>query len=116
MLWNRSRWSSIRIPQAKEASHQLRMGDTGIRKTSLTYQDLLNAEANGMNCVVNDAKGGEILARFYNPKRGDVILNPTDDRCAYWNISSEGNDLATFKTAMTSLFPPPVVRDDRRHL
>jgi hypothetical protein len=64
-----------------------------------------------MNCVVNDAKGGEIIARFYNPKRGDVILNPTDDRCAYWNISSEGNDLATYKTVMTSLFPPPVVRD-----
>ena len=64
-----------------------------------------------MNCVVNDAKGGEIIARFYNPKRGDVILNPTDDRCAYWNISTEGNDLATYKTVMTSLFPPPVVRD-----
>jgi hypothetical protein len=110
-MWARTRWSSIRIPQAKEASHQFRMGDTGTGKTSLTYQDLLDAEANGMNCVVNDAKGGEIIARFYNPERGDVILNPTDDRCAYWNISTEGNDLATYKTVMTSLFPPPVVRD-----
>jgi hypothetical protein len=110
-MWARTRWSSIRIPQAKEASHQFRMGDTGTGKTSLTYQDLLDAEANGMNCVVNDAKGGEIIARFYNPKRGDVILNPTDNRCAYWNISTEGNDLATYKTVMTSLFPPPVVRD-----
>jgi hypothetical protein len=87
------------------------MGDTGTGKTSLTYQDLLDAEANRMCCVVNDAKGGEIIARFYNPRRGDVILNPTDNRCAYWNISSEGNDLATYKTVMTSLFPPPVVRD-----
>jgi hypothetical protein len=87
------------------------MGDTGTGKTSLTYQDLLDAEANGINCVVNDAKGGEILARFYRPERGDVILNPTDDRCAYWNIASEGYDLATYKTVMTSLFPPPVVRD-----
>ena len=60
---------------------------------------------------MNDAKGGEIIARFYRPERGDVILNPTDDRCAYWNISSEGYDLATYKTVMTSLFPPPVVRD-----
>jgi hypothetical protein len=110
-MFERDRWTSIRIPQAKEASHQFRMGDTGTGKTSLTYQDLLDAEANGINCVVNDAKGGEIIARFYNPKRGDVILNPTDDRCAYWNISSEGNDLATYKTVMTSLFPPPVVRD-----
>jgi hypothetical protein len=110
-MFGRDRWTSIRIPQAKEASHQFRMGDTGTGKTSLTYQDLLDAEANGMNCVVNDAKGGEIIARFYNPKRGDVILNPTDNRCAYWNISTEGNDLATYKTVMTSLFPPPVVRD-----
>lgn len=104
-------WTSIRIPEAKEASHQFRMGDTGTGKTSLTYQDLLDAEANDICCVVNDAKGGEILARFYRPERGDIILNPTDDRCAYWNISSEGYDLATYKTVMTSLFPPPVVRD-----
>ena len=107
----KARSSSIRLPQAKEASHQFRMGDTGTGKTSLTYQDLLDAEANETNCVVNDAKGGEILARFYRPERGDIILNPTDDRCAYWNISTEGYDLATYKTVMTSLFPPPVVRD-----
>jgi hypothetical protein len=104
-------WTSIRIPQKKEASHQFRMGDTGTGKTSLTYQDLLDAEANNICCVVNDAKGGEVIARFYRPERGDVILNPTDNRCAYWNISSEGYDLATYKTVMTSLFPPPVVRD-----
>ena len=101
----------IRIPQSKEASHQFRMGDTGTGKTSLTYQDLLDAERNGVCCVVNDSKGGEMIARFYRPERGDVVLNPTDKRCAYWNISSEGYDLATFKTVMTSLFPPPVVRD-----
>jgi Type IV secretion-system coupling protein DNA-binding domain len=107
----KARWTSIRLPEAKEASHQFRVGDTGTGKTSLTYQDLLDAEANGICCVVNDAKGGEIVARFYNPERGDVILNPTDDRCAYWNIRREGHDLATYKTVMTSLFPPPVVRD-----
>jgi len=105
------RFRSIRIPQSKEASHQFRMGDTGTGKTSLTYQDLLDAEQNGVCCVVNDAKGGEVIARFYRPERGDVILNPTDDRCAYWNICGEGYDLATYKTVMTSLFPPPVVRD-----
>ena len=107
----RGRFRSIRIPQSKEASHQFRMGDTGTGKTSLTYQDLLDAERNGICCVVNDAKGGEVIARFYRPERGDVILNPTDDRCAYWNICGEGYDLATYKTVMTSLFPPPVVRD-----
>jgi hypothetical protein len=103
-------WTSIRLPEAKEALHQFRMGNTGTGKTSLTYQDLLDAKANGICCVVNDAKGGEIIARFYHPERGDVILNPTDDRCAYWNIRREGYDLAPYKTVMTSLFPPLVVR------
>jgi len=107
----RKRLSPLRIPQAKEASHQFRMGDTGTGKTSLTYQDLLDAERTGTCCVLNDSKGGEMIARFYRPERGDVILNPTDDRCAYWNIGGEGYDLATYKTVMTSLFPPPVVRD-----
>jgi hypothetical protein len=102
----------LRIPRQKESSHQFRMGDTGTGKTSLTYQDLLDADVNGYSCVINDtAKGGEIIARFYRPERGDVILDPTDDRCAYWNIASEGVDLATYKTLMLSLFPPPVVRD-----
>jgi len=101
----------IRISAEKEASHQFRMGDTGAGKTSLTYQDLIDAESNNINYIVNDSKGGEIIARFYNEKRGDVILNPTDDRCAYWNISSEGHDLSTYKTVATSLFPPPTVRD-----
>ena len=45
------------------------------------------------------------------PSAATSFLIPTDDRCAYWNISSEGYDLATYKTVMTSLFPPPVVRD-----
>jgi hypothetical protein len=101
----------MRIPETKEASHQFRMGDTGVGKTSLTYQDLLDAEANGTCCVINDSKGGEFIARFYRPERGDVILNPTDERCSYWDICSEGHDLATYQTVATSLFPPPVVRD-----
>lgn len=105
-------WSSIRIPESKEPSHQFRMGDTGTGKTSLTYQDLLDAEANGACCVINDSKNGEFIARFYRPERGDVILNPTDDRCAYWNIASEGHDLATYKTVMGSLFPPPMVTNE----
>ena len=104
-------YKALRIPEMKESSHQFRMGDTGTGKTSLTYQDLLDAELHDMCCVVNDSKGGEIIARFYRPERGDIILNPTDDRCAYWNISSEGYDLATYKTVMMSLFPPPTVRD-----
>jgi hypothetical protein len=107
----KNNWMSIRIPNAKEAQHQFRMGDSGSGKTSLTLQDLLDAEANNIPCVVNDAKGGEFISRFYRPERGDIILNPTDDRCCYWNISGEGYDLATYKTVMTSLFPPPVVRD-----
>lgn len=42
-------WDFIQIDTAKESSHQFRMGDTGVGKTSLTYQDLLDAEANGIN-------------------------------------------------------------------
>lgn len=102
---------ALRLSADKEASHQFRMGDTGAGKTSLTYQDLLDAEANDIRYIVNDSKGGEMIARFYNEKRGDIILNPTDNRCVYWNISAEGKDLATFQTVMRSLFPPPTVRD-----
>ena len=94
-------YKALRIAEIKEVLSPIPDGRYGTGKTSLTYQDLLDAELHDMCCVVNDSKGGEMIARFYRPERGDIILIPTDDRCAYWNISSEGYDLATYKTVMT---------------
>jgi len=42
---------------------------------------LTNALARGDRAVIADPDGG-YLERFYDPVRGDVILNPFDERSA----------------------------------
>ncbi len=47
----------------------------------------------------------EFTAEFYNGARGDIILNPLDQRCPYW---APADELATNTKALTlaeSLFP-----------
>jgi hypothetical protein len=45
--------------------------------------------------------------RFYDPKNGDVILNPLDKRCPYWGPSEELRRRSEAKALAVSLFQPP---------
>jgi hypothetical protein len=47
------------------------------------------------------------LKRFYDPKRGDVILNPLDKRCPYWGPAEELRSRSEAKALAASLFQPP---------
>src|SRR3546814_15370303 len=45
-------------------------------------------ETRGEAALVYDTSG-EFIAHYYNPARGDIILNPFDDRCAFWTPFAE---------------------------
>jgi hypothetical protein len=47
----------------------------------------------------------EHTPQFFNPARGDLILNPLDVRCPYWSPSDEVMHEAEALTLATSLFP-----------
>ena len=47
----------------------------------------------------------EYLAQFYEPERGDVILNPLDERCPFWTPGDEVPHEAEALTLAASLFP-----------
>ena len=47
----------------------------------------------------------EYLCQFYDPARGDVILNPLDSRCPFWSPGDEVRHEAEALTLATSLFP-----------
>jgi hypothetical protein len=47
----------------------------------------------------------EYTPQFFNPVRGDLILNPLDVRCPYWSPSDEVMHEAEALTLATSLFP-----------
>ena len=79
---------SFGIPKKLESSHILLMGDTGSGKSNAIRQILQQVEARGESGIIYDP-AGEFVQEFYRPERGDLILNPLDERCPYWNLESE---------------------------
>jgi hypothetical protein len=48
----------------------------------------------------------EFVKQFYNPHRGDIVLNPLDARMPYWNPSKELRRKAEAKALAVSLYQP----------
>ncbi len=80
--------AGFRIPRKLESSHILLMGDTGSGKSNAIRQILRQVQNRGETAIVYDP-AGEFVQEFYNPDRGDLILNPLDARCPFWNLQSE---------------------------
>jgi type IV secretion system coupling TraD/TrwB family protein len=80
------------------------MGDTGAGKSVLQRQVLLQIAERKETAIVYDP-ALEYTPQFYQPSRGDLILNPLDLRCPYWSPSEEVTHEAESLTLATSLFP-----------
>lgn len=78
----------VPIPRGIETRHFAFLGTTGSGKTTVLRQMLDRIEARGEAALVYDTSG-EFIAHYYQPERGDVILNPFDARCAFWSPFDE---------------------------
>ena len=96
----------LRIPLRAEAQHMQIIGDTGAGKSALMFQVLRQVQSRGDAAIVYDP-AREFVRRFYNPSRGDVILNPLDKRCPYWGPADELRSRSEAKALAASLFQPP---------
>ena len=94
----------LSIPRAFESSHLMIMGDSGTGKSALLRQVLMQIAERGETAIVYDP-ALEYTPQFYQPSRGDLILNPLDARCPYWSPSAEVMHEAEALTLATSLFP-----------
>jgi type IV secretory pathway TraG/TraD family ATPase VirD4 len=95
---------SLSIPRSLESSHIMMMGDTGAGKSVLQRRVLMQIAERGETAIVYDP-ALEHTPQFFNPARGDLILNPLDVRCPYWSPSDEVTHEAEALTLATSLFP-----------
>jgi hypothetical protein len=95
---------SLSIPRSFESSHMMIMGDSGAGKSVLQRQVLIEIAERGESAIVYDP-ALEYTPQFFNPARGDLILNPLDARCPYWSPSDEVAHEAEALTLATSLFP-----------
>jgi len=96
----------IRIPKRAEAQHMQIIADTGGGKTVILLQILRQIKHRGDSAIIYDP-ARDFVRRFYDPKRGDVILNPLDKRCPYWGPSEELRRRSEAKALAVSLFQPP---------
>jgi type IV secretory pathway TraG/TraD family ATPase VirD4 len=96
----------IRIPAKTEAQHMQIIGDTGAGKSAMLFQVLRQVRGREDSAIVYDP-AREFVKRFYDPSRGDVILNPLDKRCPYWGPAEELRSRSEAKALAASLFQPP---------
>jgi hypothetical protein len=78
------RIADVAIPAELEPQHFLVTGKTGSGKSNFIRQMLRQIETRGSTAVVLDPDA-EYVSEFYRPERGDVILNPLDERCPTWS-------------------------------
>src|SRR5579884_1348184 len=93
----------LRIPRERESSHVMSIGDTGTGKSSLIRQILMQVEQRGDTAIVYDP-ALEYTPQFYDPNRGDVILNPVDARMPYWSPCDEVRHEAEAEGLAAALF------------
>jgi type IV secretory pathway TraG/TraD family ATPase VirD4 len=101
-LTGKRRW--VRVPRRVESSHFLIMGDSGTGKSALIRQILLQVEERGETAIVYDP-ALEYAPQFFDPNRGDRVLNPLDARMPYWTPGDELRQGAEALTLAASLFP-----------
>jgi type IV secretory pathway TraG/TraD family ATPase VirD4 len=80
--------AGIPVAAEDETKHFKCVGTTGTGKTTAIREMLSAALARGDRAVVADPDGG-YLSHFYDPDRGDVILNPFDPDAVKWNLLGE---------------------------
>ncbi|MGO9059225.1 MAG: type IV secretion system DNA-binding domain-containing protein [Candidatus Binataceae bacterium] len=97
----------VKVPHQYETQHFMITGSPGGGKSTVIRHILRQLAVRGDLVAVADPEC-EYVQEFYNPERGDMVLNPLDSRCPAWSPWSEirpdffGPDAA----AMAATFVP----------
>jgi type IV secretory pathway TraG/TraD family ATPase VirD4 len=99
--------AGVGIPWMDEGKHFKIIGATGAGKSTAIRETIAQALARGDRVVFADPDFG-YLKRFYDARRGDLILNPFDERSRKWNFFAEIQKPYDIQQLARSLMP----RDD----
>lgn len=89
---------------AGEQGHTLIIGSTGSGKTTTIMNLVKQLDERNEKAIIVDVKG-DYIEKFYKAERGDVILNPLDERSRNWSFLYETDELKGFSTIAKSLLP-----------
>lgn len=96
--------AGVFVPKADETKHFKIIGTTGTGKSTAIAQLLAAALRRGDRAVIADPDGG-YLRRFYDPGRGDIVLNPFDQRSVKWDLFAEIQQPYDVEQLARSLLP-----------
>ena len=96
--------AGIPVPTQDETKHFKLIGTTGTGKSTAIQEILDGALARGDRAVIADSDAG-YMSRFYRPERGDVVLNPFDERSVKWDLFSEIKSAYDVEQLARSLIP-----------
>ena len=82
------RLAGVAVEPREETRHFKLIGTTGTGKSTAIAGLLATALARGDRAIITDPDAG-YAARFYQPRRGDLILNPFDARSVKWDPFAE---------------------------
>jgi hypothetical protein len=94
----------VRVRRDDERHHFVLVGDPGMGTASIVRQLLRQIRSRGETAIVYD-RTQEFTAEFYDPARGDRLLNPLDQRMPYWTPGDEVTHGAEALSLATSLVP-----------
>ena len=87
-----------------ETKHFKILGTTGTGKSTAIAELLRTALTRGDRAIIADPDGG-YLERFFDPKRGDVILNPLEKTSVKWDLFGEIKSGSDVEQLARSLIP-----------
>jgi type IV secretory pathway TraG/TraD family ATPase VirD4 len=96
--------AGLEVPAEDETKHFKLIGTTGTGKSTAIQEIMHSALARGDRAVIADPDGG-YLRRFYRQERGDVILNPFDERSVKWDLFAEIRSAHDVEQLARSLIP-----------
>jgi type IV secretory pathway TraG/TraD family ATPase VirD4 len=80
--------AGVEIPELDETKHFKLLGTTGSGKSTAIREVLSGALQRGDRAIIADPDGS-YLKHFYTHTRGDVILNPFEERSYRWDLFGE---------------------------
>jgi type IV secretory pathway TraG/TraD family ATPase VirD4 len=92
------------VPAQDETKHFKLIGTTGTGKSTAIEEIMASALSRGDRAVIADPDAG-YMQRFYRPDRGDVVLNPFDQRSVKWDLFAEINSVYDVDQLARSLIP-----------
>jgi Type IV secretion-system coupling protein DNA-binding domain len=96
--------AGVRVPAQDETKHFKLIGTTGTGKSTAIKEIMQSALARGDRAVFADPDGG-YLQHFYRKDRGDIILNPFEERSPKWDLFAEIKSAYDTEQLARSLIP-----------